>query len=78
MAKILTFEIPENEYKDLKAFLKDCSAEIRQSLEIMKQDQVEIDRLHKESEEIKIHTEKIKAETKILLDNLEKNILKAA
>jgi hypothetical protein len=33
MSKILTFEIPENEYKDLKAFLKDCSAEIRQSLD---------------------------------------------
>ena len=53
MAKILTFEIPENEYNDLKDFLKECSAEIHKSLEIMKQDQAEIDRLDKEIEQIK-------------------------
>ena len=26
MAKVLTFEIPESEYNDLKSFIKDCSA----------------------------------------------------
>ena len=78
MPKILTFEIPENEYNDLKAFLQECSTEIRKSLEIMKQDQAEIDRLDKESQKTKAHTEKIKAETKVILDDLERKILKAA
>jgi len=50
MAKVLTFEIPESEYNDLKSFIKDYSAEIHKSLEAMKQDQIEIDRLRKESE----------------------------
>ena len=53
MAKILTFEIPESEYNDLKDFLKQCSVEIHKLLEIMKQDQAEIDRLDKEIEQIK-------------------------
>lgn len=74
MAKILTFEIPESEYNDLKAFLKDSSAEIRKSLEIMKQDQAEIDRLGEEIEQIKTRTQKSKAESdKILAELLAKH-----
>ncbi len=85
MAKILTFEIPENEYNDLKSFIKDCSAEIHKSLEAMKQDQIEIDRLREESKIIKEHTEKIKADSRKTmaeissnLANLERQVLKAA
>ena len=44
MAKILTFEIPENEYDDFQSFLKDCSAEIHKSLEVIRHEQSEIDR----------------------------------
>ncbi|CAN5451417.1 hypothetical protein BH20ACI1_BH20ACI1_18300 [soil metagenome] len=76
MAKILTFEIPENEYQDFTAFLKDCSMEIHKSLEIMNQDQAEIDRLRRESEKIRRHTETVKSETKIYLEDLEKRVLK--
>ena len=78
MAKILTFEIPESEYNDLKSFIKDCSAEILKSLEAMKQDQAEIELLRKESEKIKRHTEMVKSETRIYLEDLEKRVLKAA
>ena len=78
MAKILTFEIPENEYDDLKSFIKNCSAEIHKSLEAMKQDQTEIDRLRKESEKIRRNTERVKSETRIYLEDLEKRVLKAA
>jgi len=78
MAKVLTFEIPENEYNDLKSFIKDCSAEIHKSLEAMKQDQIEIDRLRKESEKIRRNTGRVKSETRIYLEDLEKRILKAA
>ncbi len=85
MAKILTFEIPENEYNDLKAFLKECSAEIRKSLEIMKQDQAEIDRLREESNKIKEHTESLKTESRKIMSeissnlaDLEKRVLKVA
>ena len=70
MAKVLTFEIPENEYNDLKSFLQDCSAEIHKSLEIMKQDQAEIDRLGREIEEIKIQTQKSKTESDKILNEL--------
>lgn len=78
MAKILTFEIPESDYQDLQSFLKECSAEIHKSVEAMRQDQIEIDRLRSESEKIRKHTEIIKAETKTYLADLEKRILKAA
>lgn len=78
MAKILTFEIPESEYNDLKSFIKDCSAEIHNALENMKQDQLEIDRIRKESEKVRRHTEIIKSETRIYLEDLEKRVLKAA
>lgn len=78
MAKVLTFEIPENEYNDLRSFIKDCSAEIHKSLEAMKQDQIEIDRLRKESEKIRRNTQRVKAETRIYLEDLEKRVLKAA
>ncbi len=40
MAKVLTSEIPETEYNDLKSFIKDCSAEIHKSLKAMKEDQI--------------------------------------
>jgi molecular chaperone GrpE (heat shock protein) len=70
MAKILTFEIPESEYNDLQDFLKQCSAEINKSLEIMKQDQAEIDRLDKEIEQIKKRTQKSKAESDKILNEL--------
>ncbi len=78
MAKVLTSEIPETEYNDLKSFIKDCSAEIHKSLEAMKQDQREIDRLRKESEKIRRNTERVKSETRIYLKDLEKRVLKAA
>lgn len=70
MAKILTFEIPESEYNDLKDFLKQCSVEIHKLLEIMKQDQIEIDRLDKEIEEIKFQTQKSKTESDKILNEL--------
>lgn len=85
MTKILTFEIPESEYNDLQSFIKDCSAEIHKSLDAMKQDRIEIDRLREESKIIKEHTEKLKAdsrktmdEIKLNLANLERQVLKAA
>ncbi len=70
MAKILTFEIHESEYNDLKDFLKQCSVEIHKLLEIMKQDQIEIDRLDKEIEEIKFQTQKSKTESDKILNEL--------
>lgn len=78
MAKILTFEIPENEYNDFQSFLKDCSAEIHKSLDAIEKDQKEIDRLRKESEKIGRNIERVKSETRIYLEDLEKRILKAA
>ena len=76
MAKILTFEIPENEYNDLQSFIKDCSAEIHKSLEIMKQDQAEIIALRQESRKIKENTDKITNDTRKLLDELSAKWLK--
>lgn len=78
MAKILTFEIPESEAKQLQAILEQFHDEVIKSREIMKQDQAEIERLRAESREIKKNTDKIAAETKTILDELNKRILKAA
>ncbi len=78
MAKILTFEIPESEVEQLKAILSEFHEEVAKSREVMKRDQAEIERLREESREIKKNTDKIAAETKILLDDLSKRILKAA
>lgn len=78
MAKILTFEIPENEYNDLKSFIKDCSAEIHKALEVIKDDQTQIERIRNESEKVRRNTETIKSETRIYLEELEKRVLKAA
>lgn len=78
MAKVLTFEIPENEYADFQSFLKECSAEIHKSLESIKQDQTEIDRSRKASEKIHRNIERVKSETRIYLEDLEKRVLKAA
>jgi len=44
----------------------------------MKQDQKEIDRLRIESEKIKRNTQRVKSETKLYLEDLEKRVLKAA
>jgi hypothetical protein len=78
MAKILTFEIPENEYNDFQSFLKDCSAEIQKSLEIMKKDKAEIVQIRKESEKVRRHTETLKSMSKAYLDEMEKRVLKVA
>jgi len=78
MAKILTFEIPESEYNDLQDFLKQCSAEVHKSLEIMKQDQIEIDRLDEEIEQLKTETAEIKAKSDKVLNELVAKHLKAA
>jgi hypothetical protein len=78
MAKILTFEIPENEYNDFQSFLKDCSAEIQKSLEIMKKDKAEIVQIRKESEKVRRHTETLKSVSKAYLDEMEKRVLKVA
>ncbi len=78
MAKILTFEIPENEVEQLKAILDEFHSEVAKSRVIMKQDQAEIERLREESRLITKNTNKIAAETKIILDELSRKLLKAA
>ncbi len=78
MAKILTFEIPESEVKQLEAMLDNFHNEVVKSREIMKQDQAEIERLREESRQIKKNTDKIATETKAILDDLSRKLLKAA
>ena len=78
MAKILTFEIPENEYNEFKDFLEMAIKEMRQSREIMNADQIEIDHLKKEIELLRLETADIKAESDVILSNLVKKHLKAA
>lgn len=78
MAKILTFEIAENEYNDFKSFLQECTTEVRKSLETMKKDQIEIDRLDEEIERIKNETAEIKSESDRVLNELIAKHLKAA
>ena len=77
MAKILTFEIPESEVKQLEAMFDNFHNEVVKSREIMKQDQAEIERLREESRQIKKNTDKIAAETKAILDDLSRKLLKA-
>jgi len=78
MAKILTFEIPEKEYKEFNNFLETATAEMRQSREKMQIDQVEIDRLDGEIEKLKIETAEIKAQSDKVLNELINKHLKAA
>ena len=78
MAKILTFEISENEYNEVKDFLEMAVKEMRQSREIMKADQKEIDLLDEEIEKLRIETEEIKAQSDFILNELVAKHLKAA
>ena len=78
MAKVLTFEIPEGEVEQLKAILDKFHIEFMKSREIMKKDQLEIDRLREESRQIKKNTDKIAAETKVILDELSRTLLQTA
>lgn len=78
MSKILTFEIPENELNQLKALLDEFHREAEKSREIMRQDQVEIERLREESKAIRARTEKTAAQTGKVLDEMCERILKAA
>lgn len=78
MAKVLTFEIPEGEVEQLKAILDKFHIEFIKSREIMKKDQLEIDRLREESRQIKKNTDKIAAETKVILDELSRTLLQTA
>ena len=78
MAKILTFEIPENEYNEFKDFLEMAVKEMKQSREIMNADQIEIDRLDAEIEQLRLETAEIKAKSDIILGNLMEKYLKAA
>ncbi len=78
MAKVLTFEIPESEVKDFEAMLKNLHDEMQKSFAVMKEDQAEIERLREESRQIKQNTDKIAAETRKILDEMSKRLLKAA
>jgi len=78
MAKILTFEIPEKEYNEFKDFLEMAAVEMRQSREKMQADQIEIDRINKEIEQLKIETAEIKAKSDKVLNELVAKHLKAA
>jgi len=78
MAKILTFEIPEKEYNEFNVFLKMAVEEMRKSREIMRDDQIEIDRLDKEIERLRIETAKYKVQSDEILERLEAKWLRAA
>jgi hypothetical protein len=71
MAKILTFEIPEDSYKELEETIDNLISEMKIGREKMRKDQEEIDRL-------KIETRKIAAESRKVLAELESKLLKAA
>ncbi len=78
MAKVLTFEIPEKEYNEFNAFLKMAVEEMRKSREIMCEDQIEIERLDKEIEQLRIETAEYKAQSDEILQRLEAKWMKAA
>jgi len=78
MAKILTFEIPEKEYNEFNVFLKMAVEEMRKSREIMHDDQIEIDRLDKEIERLRIETAEYKVQSDEILERLEAKWLRAA
>ena len=77
MAKILTFEIPEKEYNEFNVFLKMAVEEMRKSREIMHDDQIEIDRLDKEIERLRIETAEYKVQSDEILERLEAKWLRA-
>ncbi len=70
MAKILTFEIPENEYHEFNVFLKMAVEEMRKSREKMNADQAEIERLDKSIENLRKETAEYKAESDKVLKRL--------
>ena len=78
MAKILTFEIPENEYNDFSSFLNNAVEEMRQSREAIAKDQAEIIELRKESRKILENTDRIKTESRKILDEMSAKWLKVA
>ncbi len=78
MAKVLTFEIPENEYKEFGVFLKMAVEEMRKSREKMAEDQIEIDRLDREIEKLRIESAGYKSQSDEVLKRLETEWMKAA
>ncbi len=78
MTKVLTFEIPEKEYKEFSVFLKMAVEEMEKSREIMREDQVEIERLDKKIEQLRTETAAYKAQSDEILERLEAKWLKAA
>lgn len=77
MAKVLTFEIPEKEYEEFTVFLKMAVEEMRKSRGIMQEDQIEIERLDKEIEQLRIETAEYKAQSDEILKRLEDKWMKA-
>lgn len=77
MAKVLTFEIPEKEYEEFTVFLKMAVEEMRKSRGIMQEDQIEIERLDKEIEQLRIETAEYKAQSDKILKRLEDKWMKA-
>lgn len=71
MSKILSFEIPEDGYKEMEEVLDELISEMRFGREKMQRDQKEIDRLKLETKEIAVESRKVLAE-------LEERWLKAA
>lgn len=59
MAKILTFEIPENEVQQLEVSIDKLISEMRASREKMHKDQEEIDFLKAETRKVALETQKI-------------------
>lgn len=78
MAKVLTFEIPENEYNEFKNFLEMAVKEMKNSREIINTDQIEIDRLDKEIEQLRLETAEIKIKSDVILNSLISKHLKTA
>lgn len=78
MAKVLTFEIPEKEYNEFNVFLKMAVEEMKKSREKMLEDQIEIERIDKEIERLKLETAEHKAQSDKVLKRLEAEWLKAA
>jgi len=78
MAKVLTFEIPEKEYNEFNVFLKMAVEEMQKSREKMHEDQIEIERLDKKIEQLRIETAGYKAESDEVLERLEAKWLRAA
>lgn len=64
MAKILTFEIPENEAQQLEVSIDKLISEMRSSREKMYKDQEEIDFLKAETRKVAFETQKIIAQLK--------------